>query len=121
MGYRAMRGEYLDGPVMEVPGKQADGGRVSGGSGGFLSSRLGGFAVRRLAGDQELAQCVEIAAQHAQTDVARKAHLAPIAATLQAVARLQGPDGRLDPRVPLPRLAELDRRLFLLPGRWKID
>ena len=84
-------------------------------SGCGLAARVSGLAVGRLPSDEEFAQHVKIPAQHAQTDIACKSSLRPVAAPLQAVARLEGPDRRFDSRVRLAGRAELDaRRPFLL-------
>ena len=59
---------------------------------------------------------MEIAAQNRELQIAAEPSFAPITTTPQSVAALQGVDGRLDSRMMLPRLAELDcgRRLLFL-------
>jgi hypothetical protein len=75
------------------------------------SSRL---ALRCLAGDQQLAQHVKIATQYPQPHVPAVAPERPVPAPLQAVARLQRADRRLDPRMTTPRTSEFHGRLTLL-------
>ena len=86
-------------------------------SGSGLATRVSRLAVRGFAGDQQFAQHVKIPAQDAQTDIAFKSSLRPVAAAFQAVAGLQRANRRFDSRVRLPCLAELDAgRLLLLGG-----
>ena len=81
-------------------GKQAAGG----GSGGrFLSPRSGCFACSVLAGNEDLAQHMKIAAQHRKLDVPRESWFRPVATAHQPVACLQRADRRFDTRMPPPR------------------
>ena len=60
---------------------------------GFLFALgLGGLALGVVLGQEQLAQDLEIAAQHAQANVTLVAFVALVAAALLAIARLQGTD-----------------------------
>ncbi len=63
-------------------------------------------------GNQQFAQCVNVAAQHRQGTIPLKANFALVATTDESVARLQGANCRLDARVTLPGLMKRDRRGF---------
>src|SRR5664280_2219533 len=92
-------------------GRQADSSRL------VLSPRLRRLAVRVLPHQQYLAQYMEVAAQNGQLNIAAESSFTAITTTCQSVAGLQGVDGRLDSRMPLPCLTELNRGLrFLLLG-----
>lgn len=91
--------------------------RRAGSSGLGLAPRLCRLALRVLSRQQDLPQHVQVAAQNGQLEVAAEPSFASITTTRQSVAALQGVDGRLDSRMPLPRLAERDRGLrFLFQG-----
>ena len=55
-------------------------------------------------GNQQFAQCVNVAAQHRQGTIPLKANFALVATTDESVARLQGANCRLDARVTLSGL-----------------
>jgi hypothetical protein len=52
---------------------------------------------------------MEVAAQNRELQIAAESPLAPVTTARQAVASLQGIDGRFDSRMLLSRLTELDR------------
>src|SRR5664280_1977750 len=86
-------------------------------SGRRLATSVGRLAAGSFASNQQLAQHMKISPQHAQANVACKSPFGPVATALQPIARLQGPDRRLDARVRLPGFAELDACRLLLLGR----
>ena len=65
------------------------------------------LAVVRFLSQQHLAQHMQVPPQHAQPDVAFVAPFGSIPATFQAVAALQGVDGRFDAGVMLPGTTKL--------------
>src|ERR1700736_4846296 len=78
-----------------------------------LAFGLGGLAIRLFLGQQQLAQGLQVASQDAQAHVTLVTPFAPIAATLQTVAGLQGTDRRLHARMMLSRLAKGQGALLL--------
>ena len=92
--------------------------RTRGDSGrGRLAPGLGGFGGGVLEGNEDLAQDVQITAQHGELQVSQESAFTPVAATHQAVARLQSMDRGFDARMPAACLTELDRRLLVLLTR----
>jgi len=83
---------------------------------GGLAARLGRGAVAAVLRDEPFAQQMKITTQHAQLQVSAEAAFGAVAASPQAVARLEGGDRRLDARVTLACLAEFDACGFGLLG-----
>ncbi len=71
---------------------------------GGLSFAFGGGGLRFAFCNQQLAQHVDVSAQNRQAEIAFKSDFTVIATAFQTVARLQRPDRRFDPRMPLPLL-----------------
>ena len=84
---------------------------------GRLSLALRGQGLRRLLGDQQSAERVQVASEDAQGQISLKTDLGMVAATFHAVAGLQGANGGLDARMPLSGLAKLDGGCLQLLGR----
>lgn len=73
-----------------------------------------GGAFRVVPGNQQSAERVQVATQHAQSHVTLEPCFAPVPATRQAISRLQRTDRRLHARVMLHSCVELGRRRGLL-------
>ena len=84
---------------------------------GRFSLAVGGQGLRRLLGDQQSAERMQVASEDAQGQISLKADLGVVAAAFHAVAGLQGANSGLDAGMPLSGLVKLNGGCLELLGR----